>query len=268
MKTTKQQNNKSKIKFLIPMILLVFAVSCKKDKIEESRPKTVAEFEKVMATNLDLQSFISASISLENIELSKYDQSVVLMSSQVKKHKTLNEEDIVKLKTIKTYDSLLSFFKDHQIDNAEERVEMLKKQSLSFYSFINEYPEFKLLSIEDKKLLLLNSLKSRPKHSKILEFNILQNQGKLMVADDANELFFDYNNSISACRSSYRSQWITIWATTDIALLGAAFDPSYISTAVIFTSAVTATLIAESAMFDCFDDASSIFFSKFSRLDR
>lgn len=48
------------------MILLVFVGSSKKDKIEESRLKTVAEFEKVMATNLGLQSFISASISLKN----------------------------------------------------------------------------------------------------------------------------------------------------------------------------------------------------------
>ena len=88
-----------------------------------------------------------------------------------------------------------------------------------------------------------------------------------MVADPANELFFDYNNSMEACRSAYRTNWLIIWSTTNIALLGAAFDPSYISTIVIFTSAVAATLIAENAMLGSFNDASNIFFSKYSRVD-
>ena len=53
-----------------------------------------------------------------------------------------------------------------------------------------------------------------------------------MVADPVNELFFNYNNSMEARRSAYRTNWLIIWSTTNIALLGAAFDPSYISTIV------------------------------------
>lgn len=87
-----------------------------------------------------------------------------------------------------------------------------------------------------------------------------------MVIDPSEELLYDFNVAIYGCQASYRTAWLTIWATCDIALLGAAFDPSYVSTVVIFASALTANYIAEAAMYDCYDTAADVFFSKLSRL--
>lgn len=110
--------------------------SCKKEKVEEIRPKTAADFEKVMATDKDFNQFISASIDLENLELSNYDPSSVRAFN--KKRTILTNKEIDELKSIKSYDLLFDFFKVHKIDNAEERIKNLKKQSNSFYSFLKK----------------------------------------------------------------------------------------------------------------------------------
>ncbi len=240
------------------MIFFILVSSCKKEKIEQPIPKTFADFEKIMATDKDFNLFISSSLELEELLISAYRPSTRLFNRHATKRKALNNIEISEISTLKNFDELLNFYKEHQVENAQETVAILKKQLLSYHSFVIKYPEIRNISISDKKLLISNALKNKEKSL----LNIASNHSnrKLMVAPSDPDPLYDYNSAVSSCQASYRYTFLTIWTAADIGLTAALFDPTGISSISVFATAVVATDIARAQMFDCFDRATDVFY--------
>lgn len=209
-KTTKQTN----FKFLVPILLLLIVSSCKKEVPEEPRPKTFADFEKIMACDVDFNNFISISLKLEKPTTYDYSPTVVVDSKPHRK-KVFTEQQLFELKSIKDFETLAQFLKENEIENVEQKIIDLKAQSQSFYNFVAKYPEFKNLTKQEKIMLIHNSFKAKDNFKTLISFSSANSKNKLMNADPAQM----YGLAIQACQDQYRYAFDAIWAGADVAMI-------------------------------------------------
>lgn len=223
------------------MIILLLASSCKKDRIEEVRPTTFADFEKIMQTDLSFNNFINTSLELENLTLEKYKPSFILKNTinTSRKKFTISEQE--ELKKIKNFSEMKSFLSSHNVENASKIVDLLEKQSLSLYTFLKKYPEYDKLSFKEKQLLISKSIKAYELLNIPTQMNsaYVWTNGKLMFANG--DPMQAYGIAIQGCQNSYRTNFIAATATADIALFASLFDPTgiaYVSSALTYFTVI------------------------------
>ncbi len=253
MKTKKQQQ---KFKFLIPILLLLFVSSCKKDPVE-ARPKTAADFEKIMASDKDFNAFIKFSLELEDLSKPEPIPAFILQNNSVKARKILSVSEQETLKKVNNFGEMRTYLNSLKIENTNKIVDVLEKQSTYFKQFIINYPEYKELTFKEKSILLSNALKTDDKVTAPLS-SYYRNNGKLMVANQDD--LYDFNMAIAGCQAAYRSNFISIWAAADITMVATSWETSGLGTIAAFITACVLTEIAHNAMYECYDLAAGQFF--------
>ena len=242
------------------MVLLVLATSCKKDRIKEVRPKTAADFEKIMAVDKDFSSFISSSIELENLTLEKYKPSILVQNNFGTNKKVLTPAQNEEFKKIKSFVEMRNFLNNHQIEEANIIVDILEKQSLSFYNFVKKYPEYSKLGQEEKEILIGNSLKANDKLTISTQFSNSRINGKVMLANG--DPMQAYGLAIEGCQNSYRTAFRAIWAATDLTMLATSFETAGIGSAVAFAAACVATYYADQERGNCMTLAANLLYNE------
>lgn len=123
------------------MILLIFASSCKKDKIEELRPTTFADFEKIMETDLNIKLLTTTTKSLF-LKVNS-NQAIIIKPAIVKKTVAVGEIELKDLaKKTKNKKDLLKYFEHYQVEEANRKVGLINRQNELYLSFLKDYPEF------------------------------------------------------------------------------------------------------------------------------
>lgn len=236
------------------LILFTFCailISCKKDRIEELRPTTFADFEKIMSNDADFNNFISTSLKLEKITTSGYSPTVVI-NSKLPRVKVFTEQELTELKSIKDFESLAEFLKENKVEDAEQKIIDLKAQSLYFYNFISKYPEFRTLTKQEKTTLIHNSIKAKDNFNMLVNFNFANSKNKLMSGDPVQM----YGLAIQACQDQYRIAFDAIWAGADVAMVFGSFSGGLTNVG-IFAGACVATYFIDQARGACMDSAAT-----------
>jgi hypothetical protein len=241
--------NHEKKSFILAALLGVALFSCKKESFVQERPKTFEDFEKVMATDIDFNRFLSASLSLEKTNTDAYSPTVIINSANSEK-KLFTEDELEELKSIKDFKTLEGFLKAHNVANADKKIEYLKTQSMSFYNFLNRYPEFTKLSKEQKVKLIHQSITAKDNFNKLTTFTYSSHQNRTMNADPAQM----YGLAIQLCQDQYRIAFDAIWAGADVAMLFGSFSGGLTNVG-IFAGACVATYFIDQARGACMDSA-------------
>lgn len=197
------------INFPILLILLLFNLSCKKEEILELRPKTAADFQKIILVNKNIQEFTTiahllyiekANSSNLSSLMTKYDPTV--------NYNPISTKDVEELKeTVKTKADLLNVFKKMNINNSAYIVDLLEKQNNAMFAFMKEYPEFIKLTVEEKKKLLLDMLNTNAK--KEAAFAKSSSIGGFNIS--GNSCQYTYETNLASCEFYYNLALIGVW---------------------------------------------------------
>jgi len=150
------------LKSVLAVLLVVIVSSCKKEEPQESRPHTVAEFEKIMAADLDIEVLRVTTNTLVAIKKNPaaFEPSVTLQSEFATQTRPKLSQDSLS-KVIKTRGDLEKIYAAQSVKNSEILFKLFEDQVASIANFKKNYPEIADLSEKELEAVLLKTFKTK-----------------------------------------------------------------------------------------------------------
>ena len=193
------------------MLLLAIVSSCKKDQAEETRPKTISDFEKIMAVDLDIEMLRVTTNTLVAIKENptSLEPSVTIQSEFTTQSRPKLSQDSLS-KIIRTRNDLEKIYTANNVKNSAILFKLFEDQATSIANFKKNYPEISNLSEKDLEAILLKTFKAKNSSSTATSNNSVGTKTDLV--DPYTACNQNYGAAFQACEDTYYGALAITWA--------------------------------------------------------
>ena len=191
---------------------MVFIASCKKDSNLERRPKTVTDFEKIMANDLNINNLVNVTNQLVEMRSELKKQEYYYLNGKI--NQKPDSEVISDIESLKDKQSILKTFNKYFKNNNSQILDLVEKQLFYLNLFKKEYPEIsKLNKVQIEKLISNIIKRAQIRQNPLIKSLYSQSSplNPLSVAASSEDCIYDYMESSQICDLAYGVALGIIW---------------------------------------------------------